>query len=468
MPAHLGLYASALAPIVAAPFAASRYLQTGPTAMTSLLTLGALSALATAGSVAYVQLAALLALLVGIIRVVLGLLRGGAVANFLSQPVILGFTVAAATLIFASQLPAALGAPRAGDGVLGAAWTALVNPRAWDGRSVAIAAGTLTVVLGAQRVHRLFPGVLAAAVGSLTYSMTVGFDGPTVGQVPAPTLPTLELPLASAPYLLLPAALIALVGFAEPAAIGRTFASMDRRRWDADGAMISQGVANLASGLSGGFPVGASFSRSALARMAGAKTRLTGVVTGVAVLLFLPAARILAPLPKATLAAIVIASIVGLLSRARDPPDVARASGPQALVASGTFALTLALAPHVEYAVLLGVGLSLAVHVWRELTVGVEHAFEAGKLTLRLQGVLWFASAPFVGAQLNGALAAHPEAKELVLQLGGLGRVDYTGALALKSLLEEARAAGLSVRLLDVPPQSVQLVERVCGDAAAP
>ncbi len=464
VPAHLGLYASAAAPILAAPFASSRYLQTGPTAMTSLLTLGALTPLALVGGAEYVGLAVVLALLVGVLRVLIGVLRGGSAANFLSQPVILGFTVAAALLIFASQVPTALGVSVEAGGVGRRAWVAALSPAAWDLRAVGITAASIAVFFGGRRLHRRFPAVMVAALGGLAYSVATAYDGQRIGEVPPPALPTLDLPWASAPMLLLPAGMIALVGFAEPAAIARTFASMDRTRWDANRAMVSQGVANVAAGLSGGFPVGASFSRSALARGAGARTRWSGAITGLAVLLFLPFAWVLAPLPKAVLAAIVIASILSLLVRARELLPLWRASRPQAAIGVVTFALTLLLSPHVEYAVLAGVGLSIALHVWRELTVSVDTEHEPGLLTLRLNGVLWFASAPFVEEQFNAALAAHPEATRLVLDLGGLGRIDYTGALAVKAVLEDARSAGLEVALEDVPPQTIGLLRRVCGD----
>ena len=464
VPAHLGLYASAAAPILAAPFASSRYLQTGPTAMTSLLTLGALTPLALPGGTEYVGLAVLLALLVGVIRILIGLVRGGSAANFLSQPVIVGFTVAAALLIFASQLPTALGASAGAGGVGSRAWAALTAPGAWDLRAVGITAASIVVFFGGRRIHPRFPAVMVAALGGLAYSVATDFDGSTIGAVPPPALPSFDIPWASTPSLLVPAGLIALVGFAEPAAIARTFASMDRPRWDANRAMLSQGVANVAAGLSGGFPVGASFSRSALSRLAGTQTRWSGAVTGIAVLLFIPVAWVLAPLPKAVLAAIVIASILSLLGRARDLLPLWRASRPQAAIGLVTFALTLLLSPHVEYAVLAGVGLSLAVHVWRELSVTVEAEHEGLSLTLRLNGVLWFASAPFVEEQFNAALAAHPDAQRLVLDLGGLGRIDYTGALAVKAVIDDARIAGLQVAVEDVPPQSAGLLRRVCGD----
>ena len=107
--------------------------------------------------------------------------------------------------------------------------------------------------------------------------------------------------------------MIALVGFAEAAAISRTFAAQDRATWSPDREFVSQGVANLASGFSGGFPVGGSFSRSSIDRLAGGKTRWAGAITGIAVLAFLPVAGVLSPLPRAILGAIVISAVARLI-----------------------------------------------------------------------------------------------------------------------------------------------------------
>ena len=108
LPAYVGLYAATAAPIAAAFFASSRYLQTGPVAMTSLLTFGALTSVATPGTSDYLELAVLLALIVGAVRIALGWIRAGAVAYLMSQPMLIGFTSAAAILIIASQIPTAL------------------------------------------------------------------------------------------------------------------------------------------------------------------------------------------------------------------------------------------------------------------------------------------------------------------------------------------------------------------------
>jgi len=366
LPSHIGLFASALPPILAALFASSPYLQTGPVALTSLLTFGALASLADPGSADYVALAALLALMVGVTRLLLGLFRLGVVTYLMRDPVVTGFTSAAAILILASQLPKALGTATPPGGVLWRAGWSLGHPGGWETASLAIAATTVLLVLAGRRVvHRMFPGALIAVGGGISVSRLTDYAGPMVGDVPTalPTL-SLDLPWGSTGSLLVGGILIALVGFAEPASIARVFADEDGQRWSANREFVSQGVANLAAAVSGSFPVGGSFSRSSLNRLAGARTRWSGLVTGITVLVFLPFADVLAPLPRATLGGVVIAAVVGLV-RPRRLLGMARISPADAFVAWVTFFATLALSPRVEQGVLVGILISLAVGLRR-------------------------------------------------------------------------------------------------------
>ena len=464
LPPYYGLYAAMLPPIAAAFFASSPYLQTGPVAMTALLTFGALAPLAAPGGAEYVGLAALLALIVGAARLAIGTVRIGWIAYLMSHPVLVGFTAAAALLIAGSQLPTALGAAApAGDLVGRALWT-LLHPGAWGGEETALAIITIALVLGGRRMHPLFPGVFAAVIVGLGYSVATGYDGATVGAIPAGLPPfSLAFEWSAAPSLFIPGAVIALVGFAEAAAISRTFATQERREWSPNREFVSQGIANVASGISGGFPVGGSFSRSSVNRIAGARTRWSGAVTGLAVLAFLPAAGVLAQLPRAVLGAIVVAAVVKLM----DPRPLVKPlkhSYPQTAIAWTTFVLTLALAPRIERAVVIGVAFTVFVHLWRELPVLVKSRFEDGVLYIEPQGVLFFASAPGLNQALVRLLATHPDAAGLVIDLGRLGRVDYPGALALQQVVIDAHAAGLDVSIADVPDHAHRILRRVFGD----
>lgn len=171
----------------------------------------------------------------------------------------------------------------------------------------------------------------------------------------------------------------------------------------------------------------------------------------------------LAALPLAVLSAIIIAAVTLDLARARTLLGFWRLSRPQAMVAWATFALTLALAPHVEQAILVGIVLALAVHLWRELGPPMEWWTEGETLHARPCGVLWFATAPAVEAELARLLSAAEGVRRVVIHLGGLGRVDLTGALVLRQVLRDARAAGLEAELADVPPHAYRILGRVLG-----
>ncbi|HEU0247273.1 MAG TPA: SulP family inorganic anion transporter [Gaiellaceae bacterium] len=461
MPAYRGLYAAALPPLAAALIASSPHLQTGPVALTSLLTFGALASLAPPGSDEYVALGILLALLVGVVRVLVGLLRAGVVAYLISQPMLLGFVPAAAILIVAAQLPAVLGTSPERDGILERAFRAIGDPASWDGASVVLGVGTVVVMTAGRSVHRLFPATLVAVVFAIAFSRITDYDGSTVGPIPAGLPPfSLDFEWQELPVLVVPAAIIALVGFVEPSSIARTFAARDRRRWNANREFESQGVANIAAAVSGGFPVGGSFSRSALNRLSGARTRLSGAITGLAVLVFLPFSDVLSRLPTAVLGGIVIGAVLGLI-RPLPVLRLAAISRPQFLVAGTTFVLTLALAPHVEWAVIAGIALAVGVHLWRELSLEVPSWVEDDVLHMRPRGVLWFGAAARLEDRFLQLVADHRGIGQLVVHLDGLGRIDTSGALALRVLLHQAREAGLEVEIVDVRPRWRKLVARV-------
>lgn len=457
LPAQYGLYATALPSLLAALFVSSRYLQTGPVALTALLTFGALSAVAEPGEADYVGSAALLALLVGAIRLLLGLVRMGRVAYLLSEPVVTGFTAGAAVVIMASQLPKVFDVDPDGQ-VLVAAVRALRNPDDWSWTAIAFAAATVALMLGGRRMHRLFPGVLIAVVAGVIVSAAAGYSGSVVGDLDGGFIPfSVDFAWSKAPSLVLPAAVIALVGFAEPAAIARTFAAADRLAWNPDREMVSQGVANLASAVSGAFPVGGSFSRSSLNREAGATSAWSGAITGAFVLAVLPLAPLLEELPTAVLGVIVVVVVLRLLDVA-EMIRLPRGSLPQAVVGAGTTIATIAFAPRVERGVLVGICLAVAVHLYRELQVTAPGEREGDRLTVRPKGVMWFATVPQVERVVREELAGHPDIVSVTVDLAGVGRLDYSGAVALRRILERLSASGVVVSVLGVPPSASSVV----------
>ncbi len=464
LPSVHGLYASAVPLLAAGVLASCPYLQTGPVALTALLTHGALVTFAVPGSPEYVGAAALLALVVGLARLAIGFIAAGKITYLMSQPVLRGFTSGAAALILLSQFPSTLGMTGESEtGLVGNTLRVLGSPGAWSAVAAVLTALTVAATLLARRIHVLFPGALAAVIGGVLFAVLFGYEGPVVGNIPGSLPPfSLALPWQLLPQLVVPGAVIALVGFAESTAISRSFAAQDRVAWNPDREFLAQGAANVASGLFGGLPVDGSFSRSSLNHLSGAGSRWSGAVTGLAVLVFLPFSGVLSSLPKAVLAGIVIAAVAGLV-KPRQLVSVWKLSRIQALVVWFTLAMCLLLAPRIEQALLLGILVSLAIHVWRERRAGFHSWVKGDVLHLEVIGILWFASAPRLEEAITARLACTGDISEMVIHLEGLGRIDLTGALVLKRVVEEVGRSGIPATLSGVPPQARELIDNVFG-----
>lgn len=462
LPSIQGLYASTLPLIACGLFASCPYLQTGPVALTALLTHGSLVTITTQGTSEYAGAATLLALVVGLTRLAVATVRAGKVTYLMSQPVVRGFTSGASILILLSQFPSTVGLSVSGEsGPLGNMLRVLASPGEWNLIALSLTILTVVITLSARWIHPLFPGALAAVIGGVVFSLLASYEGPIVGSIQGGLPPlSLALPWRHLPALVFPGVVIALVGFAETAAIARSFVTQDRARWSPDREFLAQGAANLVSGICGGMPVDGSLSRSSLNHLSGAVTRWSGAVTGLTVLLFLPVAGVLAVLPRAVLAGIVIAAVGGLV-RPRLLLSVWAISRIQAVVMWLTLGLCLLLAPRVEEALLLGILMSLAIHVWRERRAGFDSWIEDNVLHLEVTGVLWFASAPRLEETLLSRLADVRSFSRVIFHLEGLGRIDLTGAMVLKRAVEETRALGIPTSLERVPPHARELIDNV-------
>lgn len=470
LPPYLGLLAGTLPPLIAALFVSSPYLQTGPTALTALLILGPLSNLAEPGSPEYIESAALLALMVGIARIVFGALRLGIMAYFVSQPVLTGFTTGAALLITGTQIPTIFGVDVARSGadggsrsVMAKAFDALDDPTLWDGRSIGIAALTLALTLGLRRVHKLFPSVLAAVAVAWALDAALGGsnrESSRIGSIPA-ELPSFsfDLPFDRVGDLLVPALLIAMVGFVEPASICRTYATAKRERWSANQEFISQGVANVASSAIGAFPVGGSFGRSSLNERAGAASRWSGAITGLTMLAFLPFAGLLETIPRAALAAIVVSAAISLV-RLDNIAAMWAWSKPQTATAVAVLLATLVLDPRIDHAIEFGIVLSVGVHLWREMQIFIS-VKQVDETTVRIRphGVMWFGSTNRIVEHMLATLVDYPELTKLIVNLDGVGRLDLTAAIEMADFSNDQRENGIEVEFEAVPPHAQRLFD---------
>jgi len=463
MPPYVGLYASSLPLIVFAFFASSPYLQTGPVALTSLLTFGALSG---AGFVTetseYIAAGALLALVVGALRLLLGVLRLGVVAYIICEPVMIGFTVGAAVVILTSQLPKAFGVAPPDDygSIRGALW-ATTNPGEWQPQAVAIAIVTLVLMLGGRTIHALFPGVLLAVIGAVVFSNLTdyasSFDESVVGTIPAGLPPiSFAFPWDDLPALVVGGFVIALVGFAEPSAIARTFAKADGIPWSATRELFSSGLANLTTSVSGGFPIGGSFARSSVNRFSGARTRWSGGITGVILLAFLPFSSVLENLPNAVLGAVVVGAVLGLLNPVRMMRLWPRSQS-QAMLAVLTFVATVLATPKIQYAILFGVILTLLHHFIFPVKLETSEP-TAGMVRIRPTGLVWLGSNRTFAGDLDNVTAAHPTAS-FEIDLSTTPTVNDAMAEAIGAAAATIADSGRTITVLDPPDGTDDLLK---------
>ncbi|MDB1089427.1 sulfate permease [Streptomyces sp. ACA25] len=470
MPPVTGLYASIVPLLVYALLGTSGSLAVGPVAITALMTAGALAPLADGDPGRYAALAGVLAIMVGAIQVSMGVLRLGAVVNFLSHSVLAGFTSAAALIIAASQLKDLFGldADRAeGFPQILASLGRTAATVHWP--TVAVSVVSLAGLVLLKRFWPKLPGALLVVAGVTVASAAFGFGERGVriltevpGGLPVPALPGLSIQDVTA---LLPAALtIALVAYMEGIAVAKALAAKSRQRVNPDTELVAVGGANVSAGLFGGFPVAGGFSRSAVNMSAGARTPIATIITALVVAV---TALALTPafhhLPKAVLAAIVIVAVAGLVDW-RSALSAWRARHVDGIALALTFAVTLLLG--VEPGLAAGVAFSLGVFLWRSSR---PHHAELGRVpgtttfrnvarydglitdprvaVLRVDGPFYFASAQQVGDWVMGIAEQREALQTIVLDASAIGDCDADGAHALTDLSRRLADRGVTLRL---------------------
>lgn len=469
LPAHVGLYASFVPVILAALLGSSRQLATGPVAVVSLMTAAALQPLASTDPQGYLIYAALLALMVGAFQLMLGLLRLGVLVAFLSHPVVLGFTNAAAIIIASSQLSALFGVTVASGGAhYETVWRVfLAAMDATHLPTLSMGVLALTVMLLMRHYLPRIPGVLSAVVLTTLLAWWLNFEdhgGAVVGAIPTGlpgiVVPSLNLELAS--QLFTAAIAIALIGFMEAIAIAKTMAAQERQRLDTSQELVGQGVANLSAGLLQGYPVSGSFSRSAINYCAGARTGFASVVTGIVValtLLFLT--PLLYHLPQATLAAVIMMAVINLV-KIGPIVHAMRVHRHDGWVAVITFVLTLLLAPELDKGILIGVSLSLGLYLYRtmrprfiELSLYVDGTLRCAESyelptckyisIVSFDGPLYFANAGYFETRVLTHVSDKPALRVLIIDCEGINEVDASGMEMMEALCEHLRHADLEL-----------------------
>lgn len=468
LPPVAGLYASILPALAYALFGSSMVQSVGPMAITSLMTATSLAALAPSGSELYGAMAAQMALISGVVLVLCGLLRLGFLSSFLSRPVMSGFTSGAALVIAASQLKVLLGGPLTAINPTAAAIGLFSLLLLWLARSQL---GRQLQRLGlaaksADMLSKLAPAAILLLATLLVWKQDWQQAGVAlIGPIPA-GLPSLGLSLSLEQLrsLLAPSLLIGFMVFLSGQSAAVTLAQRRGERINTNQELLGLGAANVASALSGGFPVTGSISRSAVNYAAGANTPLASVITALllAVLLFTPNAW-LAWLPLPALAATIIIAVIGMLDLTT-PREAWRYDRADAVAWLVTFSGVLLLG--VEEGVMLGVVLSLGTVIWRasrpHIAVlgrlpGSEHFRNIERyaaethpqiVLLRIDAGVFFGNAELISDHVLQTLTG--ETRHLVLVMTAINLIDTTGLYALAELNQSLAARGIKLHLAEV------------------
>jgi SulP family sulfate permease len=477
LPPSYGLYAAAVAAIAGSLWGSSRYLSTGPTNAISILALSILTPLAAIGSAEYLVAASLMALMVGVFCVVFGFGGLGVLVNFASRAVLLGFTTGAGVLIAAGQLKNLLRLDFAPSPSL---WRSMSEVLGHIGEShspsLLLGLGTLVTMVFVGRWWPRLPAALLALTGAGLFVAVVGVGRlgvAVVGEIPRelPQLSSFSLgwmwenDLVGA--LITGSLAVAAMGLVEAVSIAREISRQSGERLDVNQELVGQGMANIAAGLFSGYACSGSFTRSAINYQSGARSQVSGVFSGVFVILgvlaFGPAAGFL---PKAALAGMIMVIAYRMVDW-HGVRRVVATSRSETGIMVATFAATLAFP--LEFAVLAGVILSLGIYIYKSSLPTVHtvvpdptfrHFVERDDApccpqlgVINIRGALFFGAASHVEDELLANYEANPGQGHLLLRMHGVHQCDLSGIDVLEGLVKLYRDGGGDVFLVQVRPE---------------
>lgn len=474
LPPIYGLYASTIPLIIYALLGTSRQLAVGPVAMVSLLTAAGIGALAEGGTEMYLGLAIALALLVGIIQFALGVFRLGFLVNFLSHPVISGFTSAAALIIGLSQLKHLIGVdlPRSHhvhEILIGA--LERIGEINWQ--TFAIGVIGILLIKGVKKWLPVIPGPLLAVVFGIGATWGLGlidFGVKIVGTVPS-GLPSVAIPDISTNtmQLLLPTALaIALVSFMESIAVAKAIQSKHKDyEVSPNQELIALGAANIGGSFFQSYPVTGGFSRTAVNDQSGAKTGMASIVSaGLIVLTLLFLTPVFYYLPKAILASVIMVAVFGLID-VKEARHLWHADRSDFWMLIVTFIATLSLG--IEQGIGIGVLLSLGLLIFRTTR---PHIAELGQipgtglyknierfqglivdpevLILRLDSQLYFANTNYFRDRLFEMMGKREKVKTVVINSESIGSMDSSAVQTIRAIVQDLRKQNIEVHFSGV------------------
>jgi sulfate permease, SulP family len=492
MPPETAFYAAPIALLAYAMLGSSRQLVVAVSSAIAIMSAATISGLAPAGSVEYAALTAALAILAGLVSMAAGFLKLGRIAQFFSESVLLGFVFGLALLITIKQIPKILGIEADGESALDLVRAIIPQLTETDLLTLAVGlAGIAGMVILERRLPRV-PAALAVLLGSIAVSVVLGLEERgvhVVGELPAglrgPTLPGVGL--EAIPLLLFGAVGIALVAFAEAIGPANEFAREHGGKIDPNRELIAIGAANTGAGLFTGFPIGSSLSKSAANDRAGAHTPGSLVTAAAATaLVALVLTPLFAPLPEATLGAIVIVAVFGMMKfdKMRRLWELRRIDFWLAMIAL----VGVLVMPTLE-ALGLAVIASLVVLVWRASEGRVTFLGRAiggldpvdlrteptaaipGLVIVRPDEMLFFAN---VASVRDGILEAveeiEPRPRVVLIDMSLTPEVDVPVVEALEDLHGRLTADGIELWLAYLRPDARDLLDRagvlaLIGDA---
>jgi SulP family sulfate permease len=487
LPAQVGLYASMAPLVLYAIFGTSRTLAVGPVAVASLMTAAAAGTVASQGSPEYLGAAIALALISGLMLLVMGLLRLGFLANFLSHPVISGFITASGIQIAAGQLAPLLGIRAEGESFIDLAISFARNFDQINFYTAAVGLASLAFIFWVrnslkplllrfgfrERTADILAKLGPAATIAVAILAVWGFDFAAhgvkiVGTIPQ-GLPSLTLPPLDPSLwtkILVPALLISIIGYVESISVALTLAAKRRQRIDPDQELIALGVSNVGAAVSGGFPVTGGFARSVVNFEAGAETPAAGAFTAVGIaLVTMFLTPLLYFLPNATLAATIIVAVLSLvnLGALKHTWQYSRADG-----AAMAATILLTLVEGVEAGLLAGVGLSIFLHLY---STSRPHVAVVGQipgtthfrnvtrhvvvtspeiLSLRVDASLYFPNARFIEDLVNESVAANPAVRHVIFECPAVNTIDASALESLEAINHRLKDGGITFHLSEV------------------
>ena len=497
LPPEMGLYASILPIIAYALFGTSRALAVGPVAVVSLMTLSAASTIAPPGSAEFIAAALVLALLSGLFLLAMGILRLGFLANLLSHPVVSGFITASGIIIATSQLKSIFGIKASGEALPELVRTLAENIGKTNLPTLVIGVSATAFLFwvrkGLKPVLMRFglparpadllakAGPIAAVAVSTIACIAFGLEEKgvkVVGQIPQ-SLPPLAVPLFNVGLwqtLAVPALLLSIIGFVESVSVAQTLAAKKRQRIHPDQELIGLGAANIAASFSGGYPVTGGFARSVVNFDAGAETPAAGAFTAVGILiaaLFLT--PLLASLPIATLAATIIVAVLSLVDF-QTPRHIWHYSRPDFAAMAATIGITLVAG--VEKGVIAGVGLSLALFLWR---ASRPHAAIVGRVPetqhfrnvkrhkvltdpriviIRVDESLTYLNARWLEELVLEQVAEQPAVRHVVLMCSAVNEIDASALESLEAINHRLQDAKIRLHLSEVKGPVMDRLQR--------